>query len=73
MSETQKYRTLCCKAQWLGGIFEHIALQGDALALETGAYAGAARLPPVDSGETGFGWRPLRLPAHVPPEGAVRV
>ena len=73
MSETQKYRTLCCKEQWLGGIFEHIALQGDALALEAGAYAGAACLPPVDSGEAGFGWRRLRLLAQVPPEAAVRV
>lgn len=73
MSETQKYLTLCCSEQWQGGIFDQIAYSGDALCLKEGAFAGAACLPPVDSGETGFQWGRLKLLAQVPREAAVRV
>ena len=73
MSETQKYRTLCCREQWLGGIFDKIECRGDALGLADGAYAGAVCLPPVDSGEAGFAWGRLRLLAEVPAEASVRV
>lgn len=73
VSDTQKYLTLCCSEQWQGGIFDHIAWGGDVLCLEAGAFAGAACLPPVDSGEAGFRWGRLRLKARVPQEAAVRV
>ena len=73
MSETQKYRTLCCREQWMGGIFDRIECRGDALCLADGAFAGAVCLPPVDSGEAGFAWHRLKLLARVPPEAAVRV
>ncbi len=73
MSETQKYRTLCCREQWLGGRFDGAVCRGDAICLAEGAYAGAACLPPVDSAEAGFRWDRLKLLAYVPPEAAVRV
>ena len=73
MSESQKYRTRCCREQWMGGRFYQVDLAGDALRLAEGAFTGAALLPQVDSGEAGFAWSRLKLLAQVPPEAAIRV
>ena len=45
MSDTQKYRTLCCREHWLGGLFDRIECRGDALCLSEGAFSGAVCLP----------------------------
>lgn len=73
MSQTQAYLTLCCREQWMGGLFWHVQCQGDGLCLEPDAFRGTVCLPPIDGGESGFVWSHLRLKAQVPPEAAVKV
>ncbi|MBQ6206918.1 MAG: hypothetical protein IJK52_07530, partial [Oscillospiraceae bacterium] len=73
MSDTRNDWTFRCAEQWTGGRFFQTEWRGDALCLQAGAFAGAAFLPPLDSGESAFRWTRLRLTADIPQDAGLRV
>lgn len=73
MSAIQDYLTLCCREQWLDGLFRHMICEEDTLRLEAGHHIGAYCLPPIDSGETGFAWSRLLIDADLPQDSSLRV
>lgn len=73
LSDTRNDWTFRCAEQWTGGRFFQTEWRGDALCLQAGAFAGAAFLPPLDSGESAFRWTRLRLTADIPQDAGLRV
>ncbi|MBQ9459203.1 MAG: hypothetical protein IJU66_04645 [Oscillospiraceae bacterium] len=73
LNATLAYWNLCCAEQWKGGVYRSVEIRDDSLRLRDGAYDGAAFLPPLDSGETGFRWGRVKLAADIPGDSAIRI
>ena len=73
MSAIKDYLTICCREQWMGGLFCGMVCEGDALRLPPPHHVGACCLPPVDSGEKGFIWSRLIVDAELPQDCGLRI
>lgn len=74
MNPVPRQLVLCCREQWMGGLFHHIRPWGDGLGLDASRHAaGLYCLPAVDSGENGFDWGRVVIDAELPPDTALRV